>query len=157
EKKTALGRVIKAYLEVAQFRSPEWTAAAAYKIGLAYQKLSEAFFEAPVPPDFKEEEKEAYRAQLQEFAVPIEEQAIDAFEKGARLGHQQRIYNQWTALSGKHLAKYKKDDFPLLEGPRLLPTAIAEPARTRPVFKVEPAAAPKAAQVPGKPSASAPT
>jgi len=59
---------VDVYLQVAKRRAPEWTAAAAYKIGLCYQRFAELLIEAPVPQNMTDDEKEVYRAKLQERA-----------------------------------------------------------------------------------------
>ena len=106
---------VDVYLQVAKLRAPEWTAAAAYKIGLGYQRFAEALIEAPVPPNMSDEEREVYRARLQERAQPIEDQAARAFEAAVRLAWQAQAYNRWTELSAEHLARFRSADFPPTE------------------------------------------
>ena len=97
---------------MARLKAPEWTAAAAFKIGLCFQRFAEALVEAPVPQNLSDEEKEIYRAGLQERAQRIEDQAQKAFETAVRFARAARAYNQWTALSAEHLAAYRTGDFP---------------------------------------------
>ncbi|MBI5478570.1 MAG: tetratricopeptide repeat protein [Deltaproteobacteria bacterium] len=112
EKARRMKTAVEAYLQVAKLKAPEWTAAAAFKIGLCYQRFAEALVEAPVPQNMSDEEKEIYRAGLQERAQPIEDQAQKAFETAVRFARAARAYNQWTALSAEHLAQYRSAEFP---------------------------------------------
>lgn len=117
---------IKAYVDVAQFRDPEWSAAALYKVGQCFQRFSESLMEAPIPQGLTEEEQEIYRAQLQEMGLPFEDNAVKNFERAVKLAHEQRIYNRWTALSAQHLAKYRPESFPTLDRPAVEPVHVAE-------------------------------
>jgi cellulose synthase operon protein C len=112
EKAKRMKTAVETYLQVAKLKAPEWTAAAAYKIGLCYQRFAEALIEAPVPQNMSPEEQEVYRAGLQERAQPIEDQAQKAFETAVRFARAARAYNQWTALSAEHLARFRTGDFP---------------------------------------------
>jgi hypothetical protein len=115
EKAKRMKTAVDTYLQVARLKAPDWTAAAAYKIGLCYQRFAEALVEAPVPQNMSDDEKEIYRAGLQERAQRIEDQAQKAFETAVRFARAARAYNEWTALSAEHLAAYRTADFPATE------------------------------------------
>jgi tetratricopeptide (TPR) repeat protein len=115
EKAKRMKAAVDVYLQVAKLRAPEWTAASAYKIGLCYQRFAEALIEAPVPPNMSDDEKEVYRAKLQERAQPIEDQAQKAFEAAVRVAHQGRAFNRWTELSAEHLIKFRSEQYPATE------------------------------------------
>ncbi|MEK6608041.1 MAG: tetratricopeptide repeat protein [Myxococcota bacterium] len=125
-KKAKMELAVKGYVEVVQYQDPLWSAAALYKIGSSFQRFAESLIEAPIPPGLTPDEEEVYRAILQENALPIEEQAIEKFQRAVDLAHKQRIYNKWTALSGQHLAKYRPDAYPTSDRPTVMAVHEAE-------------------------------
>jgi len=112
---------IDAYLAVTKLKSPEWATAALFKVGLAYQRFAEALIEVPVPPNMNDEEREIYRARLQEQAQPIEDRAQEAFATAVRFAHAGHIYSRWTALAAEHLARYRPAEYPTTGVPLAAP------------------------------------
>jgi len=114
-KAEALGRTQKAFDKVLAFKSPNMTAAAAFRIGQLYYEFSENLFNADVPPGLTEEQVDEYRFQLEEFAAPIQEKALVAFTAALKQALQKGVYNKWSRLSAKFAAKVNPDEFPLAD------------------------------------------
>src|SRR6185503_17169651 len=62
------------YGTVKNFRRPEWTVAAQYRIGYLYEKAAKALLDAPVPAEVSRlgpEAEDIYRGQIQENVTPM--------------------------------------------------------------------------------------
>ena len=101
------------YKSVLPFKALVWSTAAVYKIGMLYARTVEALYAIPVPKSItKPEDRERYKAVLQEKAQPVEEAAIGAFRQAVAVAHQLRVYNRFTIKAAKRLIKYDPDRFP---------------------------------------------
>ncbi len=158
-KSQLLRQAAEAFADVVELRVAEWVTAALYQVGHSYELFASGLRDAPVPTGLSEEEEQAYRDQLAYFIVPIEEQALEAYEGGYRTAIELRIYNRWTAELRDGLTRLNDVQYPplrelggeLREGARLAPmqpldglrrgAALARPTTTAPS---EPTAAPAA-------------
>ena len=124
----------------------EWTTAALYQTGRMYESFGRALRDSPPPPDVKtEEQKSDYQSQIEEFAVPMEERALDAYESGWKKAMELGIYNQWTAKLRESLGRLNSELYPPFketgfevrsQGPLPLPALIDAP--NRPVASASP-------------------
>ena len=83
ESKTrALAAARASYERVASYEAPQWSIAAAARVGDMYLAFSDAFREAPLPPELQSDEElgAIYRQALDEASAPWVEQAKGAFE-----------------------------------------------------------------------------
>src|ERR1019366_7838563 len=95
--------------------------------------------DAPPPAELKSDaDKDEYASQIETFAVPQEENALDAYEKGWKQAIDLGIYNQWTAkmrealgrLNSEIYSAFKETGFEIRsEGPNALPALIEAPRR----------------------------
>ena len=122
------------YGEVTAYKSVEWTLASFYRIGHLYQVFAQALYAAPVPPGMSEEEEESYRTQLEDVAVPIEDEAVKNFQFAYEKAREFRVTNEWTKKILQALNKYKPSDYPLFKEERrartsedLSPARLLEP------------------------------
>jgi hypothetical protein len=84
------------------------------RIGLVYQNFARALFDAPVPKELNEEQRAIYQEELNNLAFPVEEKAIEAFEKALQKAYELGVYNEWTTLTQENLNKYKPGTYPEL-------------------------------------------
>jgi TolA-binding protein len=133
KKSDLLKRAANTFLDTAKMGVAEWTTASLYQIGFTYESFSKALRSAPPPSGLNAKEKEAYAAQIDEFAVPIDENAIDAYEDGWKKAIQLGIFNSWTAKMRAALGRLNAAEYPPLEeigfklrysGPMPLPALI---------------------------------
>ena len=128
-KSQLLRQAAEAFRDVVELRVAEWVTAALYQVGHSYELFASGLRDAPVPENLTEEEEQAYRDQLAYFIVPIEEQALEAYEGGYRTAIELRIYNRWTAELRAGLTRLNDVQYPPLrelggelhEGARLAP------------------------------------
>lgn len=130
-KKAALLKQLKdMYVDVINLGDPEMAVASLYYLGLAYQDFSQSLFKAPVPPSLSPEEVQMYQVELQNRAMPIEQQAIDAFEKSLKKGYELDIFSEWTRKSYDQLSQYKPSLYPPQRGEIVKGTYSAEAIST---------------------------
>jgi len=132
----------KVFLDCVSTGVAEWTTAALYQIGHMYEAFARALRESPPPAEVKtEEQRSDFQAQIEEFAVPMEERSLDAYENGWKKAIELGIYNQWTArmrdalgrLNSELYAPFRETGFEVRsQGPLPLPSLVDAPA-TRPV------------------------
>ena len=77
--------------------------------------LRRNFYDVPLPSNLSEDEQDAYREQLDEFARPIEDSAIGAYEYAIKEARRNVIMNEWTVKIQTSLNKYKAEEYPLFK------------------------------------------
>ena len=149
QKTELLKEAAKAFLDCVSMGVAEWTTAALYQIGHMYEAFGRALRDSPPPPEVKtDDQKSEYQSQIEEFAVPMEERSLDAYENGWKKALDLGIYNQWTAKMRDALGRLNSELYPPFketgfevrsQGPLPLPPLIDAPSRA--VAAVPPAAA----------------
>jgi tetratricopeptide (TPR) repeat protein len=129
----------KVFLDCVSMGVAEWTTAALYQIGHMYEAFAKVLRDSPPPPEVKTDDQKAdFGAQIEEFAVPMEERSLDAYENGWKKAVDLGIYNQWTAkmrdalgrLNSELYAPFKETGFEVRsQGPLPLPALIDAPGR----------------------------
>lgn len=139
QKTELLKDAAKMFLDCVSMGVAEWTTAALYQIGHMYEAFGRALRDSPPPPEVKtEDQKTDYQSQIEEFAVPMEERSIDAYENGWKKALELGIYNQWTAKMRDALGRLNSELYPPFketgfevrsQGPLPLPALIDAPNR----------------------------
>ncbi len=147
QKTELLKDAAKIFLDCVSMGVAEWTTAALYQIGHMYEAFGKALRDSPPPPEVKTDDQKAdYQSQIEEFAVPMEERSLDAYENGWKKALDLGIYNQWTAKMRDALGRLNSELYPPFketgfevrsQGPLPLPPLIEAP--NRPVAAVAPA------------------
>jgi tetratricopeptide (TPR) repeat protein len=121
-KLSELKRVAPAYDAVKRYRRPEWTLAAFYRQAFLLERLAQALYQAPVPPELQrpgqEEYLAAYQDQLAHFAQPYEDQAVQVYVQAAKAARELHVKNAWTRKIAESLARYRPREHPLLKEPK---------------------------------------
>ncbi len=139
QKAELLKDAAKVLLDCVSMGVAEWTTAALYQIGHMYEAFAKALRDSPPPPEVKsEDQKSDYEAQIEEFAVPMEERSLDAYENGWKEATKLGIYNQWTAKMRDALGRLNSELYPPFketgfevrsQAPLPLPALIEAPTR----------------------------
>jgi cellulose synthase operon protein C len=129
----------KAFLDCVSMGVAEWTTAALYQIGHMYEAFAKVLRDSSPPAEVKtEDQRSDYAAQIEEFAVPMEERSLDAYENGWKKALDLGIYNQWTAKMRDALGRLNSELYPPFketgfevrsQGPLPLPALIEAPSR----------------------------
>ncbi len=146
QKTELLKEAAKLFLDCVSMGVAEWTTGSLYQIGHMYEAFGKALRDSPPPPEVKTDDQKAeYQSQIEEFAVPMEERSLDAYENGWKKAMDLGIYNTWTAkmrdalgrLNGELYPPFKETGFEVRsQGPLPLPPLIDAP--NRPVAAVAP-------------------
>jgi tetratricopeptide (TPR) repeat protein len=139
QKTQLLKSAAKVFLDCVSFGVAEWTTAALYQIGRMYETFAKALRESPAPPEIHADDQRAdYQSQVEEFAVPMEERSLDAYENGWKKAIDLGIYNEWTAKMREALGRLNTEIYPPFretgfeirsEGPMPMPELMDVPDR----------------------------
>jgi TolA-binding protein len=106
------------YEEVFQYGSFDWTLAANYRVGNLLQRFAFTLYEVPIPFEEGTEESDIYRTQLEDIAIPLEDKAIERYEKNIAEARDKKVVNAWTKRTLEELNKYKPGEYPLFKEER---------------------------------------
>jgi tetratricopeptide (TPR) repeat protein len=139
QKTDLLKDAAKAFLDCVSMGVAEWTTAALYQIGHVYESFAKSLRDSPPPPEVKTDDQKAdYQSQIEEFAVPMEERSLDAYENGWKKALDLGIYNQWTAKMRDALGRLNSELYPPFketgfevrsQAPLPMPALIEAPSR----------------------------
>ena len=118
KKLQALSRTLsERYAQVFDYKNLDWTLAAYFRLATLFQKFAEKLYAAPIPAAIAgdQEAAEMYRVELEDVAVPIEDEAVKRFEKALEGARESKIVNEWTKKALVILNKYKPAEYPLLK------------------------------------------
>lgn len=115
QKADLLKQAANIFLDTVQMSVAEWSTAALFQIGRAYESFAKALRDAPPPANLSEADKAAYQEQIDGFVVPIEERALDAYENGWKRAVELGIFNQWTAKMRESLGRLNGELYPPLK------------------------------------------
>jgi tetratricopeptide (TPR) repeat protein len=135
-----LKEAAKVFLDCVSMGVAQWSTGALYQIGHMYEAFAKALRDSPPPPDVKTDDQRVdYQAQIEEFAVPMEERSLDAYENGWKKAVELAIYNQWTAKMRDALGRLNSELYPPFretgfevqsQGQLPPPPLVSAPART---------------------------
>lgn len=120
-------QVARAFQEVFEYGSVEWTLAAYYRTGSLYEAFAEALYDVPIPYEEGSEEWEIYRGQLDDMVVPLEDKAVEFYEDTIKRARDEKVVNEWTKRTLEALNNYLPDQYPLYKEEQ---TEVARRGRT---------------------------
>jgi hypothetical protein len=138
QKSELLKQAAETFLDTSKMGVAEWTTAALYQIGFAYESFAQALLNSPPPENLSADEKELYMQAIDEFVIPIEERGLEAYESGWLKAIELGIFNSWTAKMREALGRLNSELYPPLKevgfklrskGPMPLPELIEAPRR----------------------------
>ncbi len=109
KKKKMMPVVLKAFKKVIEYKDPNWSVAALYMMGRTFTEFADTLFNAPIPANLTEEEKEVYREELENLAYPLEDQASAFYEKCVALAEEKNIDNKWVREARKAVHEFKPE------------------------------------------------
>ncbi|MBC7793519.1 MAG: hypothetical protein H7Z43_07410, partial [Clostridia bacterium] len=125
-----VGVLQKRYTEVLALGEGTYGIAALYRIGTLYQNLSKSMFDSACPKRLDAEQCAIYHQELGDRALPLEERAIEAFDKANSKAYELGLYDEWLSKSQEALKIYEPKRFPAISvkasdtvDPSLLPPA----------------------------------
>jgi TolA-binding protein len=124
KKLDAIKDLQKRYTDVLALGEGNHGIAALYRIGAIYQDLAQQIFATPCPKKLDEDQCAIYQAALQEQAFPLEEKAIEAYDKALKKAYELGIYNDWLAKTQEALKVYEPQRFPELHENDLIASEV---------------------------------
>ncbi len=124
--KSRAADLTRKYSQVIPYKSFEWSLAAFYRMGQIFQLFATALYEAPIPKEISADPdaEDEYRTQLEDFALPIEDEAVKNFEGAYAKAREFRVANEWTKKILIALNKYKPSDYPLFKEERRMSVEV---------------------------------
>ncbi|MFW5966378.1 MAG: tetratricopeptide repeat protein [Persicimonas sp.] len=110
--------ITKAYREVWDYGSFEWTLASTYRIGTLFENFANALYDVPVPFEQGTEEWNMYRAKLDDQAIPLEDKALSYYEQVDKQAREKNVVNEWTKKNLEKLNSFSPDEYPLYKEER---------------------------------------
>lgn len=96
------------FTDVLKVGNPEFGIAALTRIGQLYSDFATNIAEMPDPPGLDEDQLGLFRSELENrYIFPVEEKAVEAYEKALAKSYELSMYNEWTLLAQDKLNKYK--------------------------------------------------
>ncbi|MBM4318674.1 MAG: tetratricopeptide repeat protein, partial [Deltaproteobacteria bacterium] len=89
------------YARVFDYKNLDWTLAAYFRLATLFQRFADKLYATPIPTAIADDEEAAaeYRVQLEDVAVPIEDEAVKRFEKALEVARENKIVNEWTKMA----------------------------------------------------------
>ncbi len=118
------------YREITKYRRPEWSLAAEFRIGYAYEVFAQAMLKTPVPPLDREGQKvlkslpreerelvivemeDRFRAEMEKKVAPVEQKAQTEYKLAVDLALKGNISNEWTLLALERMNAYDPENYP---------------------------------------------
>jgi cellulose synthase operon protein C len=120
----------KRYREIAAYGRPEWSLAAEFRIGYAYEVFAKALLDVPFPPLDPKDEKmlrqlpredrelvkieleDRFRAEMEKQVAPMEDKAQEEYRIAVDLARKGSISNEWTLLALERMNAYDPENYP---------------------------------------------
>jgi tetratricopeptide (TPR) repeat protein len=118
------------YREVQDYRRPEWSLAAEFRIGYAFEVYAKAILNIPPPPLDKKLQKQLkklppedremvmieyedrFRDAMEQKVLPMEERAQEEYKIAVNLAKEGNISNEWTLLALDRMNAYDPENYP---------------------------------------------
>lgn len=118
------------YREIAAYGRPEWSLAAEFRIGYAYEVFAKALLAVPLPPLDPKDEKmlrklpaedremilteleDKFRLEMENQVSPMEEKAQAEYKIAVELARKGNISNEWTLLALERMNAYEPENYP---------------------------------------------
>ncbi|MBC7792536.1 MAG: tetratricopeptide repeat protein [Clostridia bacterium] len=117
DKVRARDKLVKQYTEIVTTGVAEWGLASLFEIGELYRDSVDKLLNAPIPSSISgqtltEEQKGLLRNQLRDqYAKPVEEQAVDAYRFCVQKANELGVYNKWSVRALNELQKLRPIEY----------------------------------------------
>ncbi|RMD95424.1 MAG: hypothetical protein D6814_13225, partial [Calditrichaeota bacterium] len=105
KKQRLFKQVVLACQNTAKYKVADWTTAALYRIGEAYEEFGQAFIDAPRPKGLNPEMLSKYEKSLKSKVDPLKQKALETYRQNLRLAEENNIQNNWIQLSRERAEK----------------------------------------------------
>ena len=102
-KKLKFKRVFEEYKNTLEYQVADWSTAASYRIGMAFEEFGRALIESPRPNGLDEEQAKLYEQKLSESAMPYRQKALETYRKNVLQAEKNQVENMWVEESRKRM------------------------------------------------------
>jgi hypothetical protein len=108
-----LKKLEDSYRQVVLLKQAEPAVCALYKIGLAYKRFAQSFYDVPVPKEIRRDPEVVaeYKKQLAEAAEPLEVKAVDGLALAVNASRDYGVSNECAREANALLVKAKPDEY----------------------------------------------
>jgi hypothetical protein len=105
------------FISVFDYKNIEWSLCAYFRQGQIGLLFADKLYNAPVPKAFAGDidAEDMYRMQLEDVALPIEEQGVADMERTIEVGKQNKVVSKCTKETIEVLNRYKPQEYPLFK------------------------------------------
>ncbi len=104
-KRKLFEQVVLACQNAAKYKVADWTTAALFRIGAAYEEFSRAFLESPRPKGLTPEMLAKYEENLQKKVLPLKKKALETYRQNLKLAEENNLQNNWIQLTRERAEK----------------------------------------------------
>lgn len=108
-----LKQLEEAYGQVVKLKQAEPAICALYRIGLAYEQFAKTLFDAPIPKELRRDPElvAEYKAQLAQFAEPLEQKALEGLGLAADASRDYGVVNDCARRAVAILSKHRPEEW----------------------------------------------
>ncbi|MBN2342854.1 MAG: tetratricopeptide repeat protein [Deltaproteobacteria bacterium] len=118
------------YKEVQSYRRPQWSLAAAFRVGYAYEVLAKAILNIPpppldaelqkqlklLPPEDRElvmiEYEDKFKMAMEQHVEKMEQRAQTEYKLAIKMAREGNLSNTWSLLAQERMNAYDPDNYP---------------------------------------------
>lgn len=107
-KEKKLAELVEAYAEIIKVGNPDYGIAALTRVGQVYADFAARIAELPDPVGLDEEQLAMFRGELESrYVFPVEQKAVEAFEKALAKASELSVYGEWSQLAQESLNRFR--------------------------------------------------
>jgi len=107
-KEKKLSELVEAYAELIKVGNPDYGIAALTRVGQVYADFAARIAELPDPVGLDEEQLAMFRGELESrYVFPVEQKAVEAFEKALAKASELSVYGEWSHLAQESLNRFR--------------------------------------------------
>lgn len=112
EKLNLLNRLKEELKAVIKYDDGPQVVASLTLIGQAYQHMSSAIYNAPMPTNLDADGLKQYKAGVEQIAKPFQDEAIKSYESALEKARKLEGYNEWTKTAHRELHSLNSEKYP---------------------------------------------
>jgi len=103
------------FLSILTYGNGDYGICALTRMGQVYREVADSIRNAPLPKRLTEDQREIYKAELDNVALGPEEKGLQAFESALEKAYELNIYNTCTLTAQSNLKELNPNKFPELQ------------------------------------------
>lgn len=110
KKQLVLNGLLQKYLETTNYKIADWTTAAFYKIGQAFEDFGQSVMDSPPPEGASQEDLDQYWATIRvQLVHPLLGKALEYYQANEKLANKTDIQNKWVDATRERIAALQEE------------------------------------------------